>query len=65
MWLFFCIFALLKQMAMKRKETKNIGFAGYKKNPVAVFAPVCFGIDIVFLWFYYGRFVMERLFFVY
>ena len=34
---------------MKRKETKNIGFAGYKKNPVAVFAPVCFDIAINFV----------------
>ena len=34
---------------MKRKETKNIVFAGCKKNPVAVFAPICFTIDVDFL----------------
>ena len=34
---------------MKHDATKNIVFAGCKKSPVAVFAPVCFGIDINFV----------------
>jgi hypothetical protein len=34
---------------MKRKEIKNIDFAGCKKNPVAVFAPVYCIIDIDFM----------------
>ena len=50
---------------MKRKETKNIGFAGCKKSPVAVFAPVCFGIDIVFFMILLWSFRYGTTFFVY
>ena len=34
---------------MKHGAYKNNDFAGCKKNPVAVFAPVCCTIDIDFL----------------
>ena len=34
---------------MKHGAIKNIVIAGCKKSPVAVFAPVCFGIDINFV----------------
>lgn len=39
----------VKQKAMKRSIIKNIVFAGCKKTPVAVLAPVCYGIDINFV----------------
>ena len=34
---------------MKHGATKNIVFAGCKKAPVAVFAPVRIDIDIIFV----------------
>ena len=34
---------------MKHGATKNIVFAGCKKSPVAVFAPICFAIEIDFV----------------
>ena len=34
---------------MKHGATKNIVIAGCEKSPVAVFAPVCFDIDIIFV----------------
>ena len=39
----------VKLAVMKHRAYKNNDFAGYKKNPVAVFASVCFIIDIDFL----------------
>ncbi len=39
----------VKQKAMKRGIIKNIVFAGCKKTPVTVLAPVCYGIDINFV----------------
>jgi hypothetical protein len=47
--MFFYYLRVVKYKDMKRRETKNIGFAGCKKNPVAIFAPIRFAIDIVFL----------------
>ena len=34
---------------MKHGVTKNVVFAGCKMSPVAVFAPVCFDIDVNFV----------------
>jgi hypothetical protein len=34
---------------MKHSAFKNFVFAGCEKNPVAVFTPVCFDIDMYFL----------------
>ena len=62
MWQFLLSSRRKKQKAMKHGATKNIVIAGCEKSPVAVFAPVCFDIDIIFVWFYYSRFVWNDFF---
>lgn len=34
---------------MKRKNAKNIGYAGCKMNPVMPFIPVCFAVKFNFV----------------
>ena len=37
----------VKDVIMKHGEIISNGFAGYKKSPVAPFAPDCFAIDTI------------------
>ena len=46
---YFLYLRVVKQKAMKHGAYKNNDFAGCKKNPVAVFAPICFTVDVDFL----------------
>ena len=49
MSVFFLYLRGVKLTVMKHGAYKYRDFAGCKKNPVAVFAPVCFTIGIDFL----------------
>ena len=46
---YFLVSSRGKRNVMKHGAGKYIGFAGCEKTPVAILAPVCFGIDINFV----------------